>query len=117
MENTRKTKSAHKIQYHNDVLNSKSIYNTNQIAEELGVPTANLNRYLFKQGIQYRRKGIWLLYKKHQDKGYTKTKTNSHICDYVIKTSTQTFWTEKGRFFIHHVFSEIQSDKKQTAIQ
>lgn len=94
--------AAPKIQYYEDVLQSQSIYGTNQIAKELGMSAITLNKKLHRMGIQYKQNGTWLLYHKYQDKGYTKTKT--HVF-YDIngdkRTNMQTVWTEEGRLFIH----------------
>ena len=48
--------------------------------------------------MQYKQGDIWLLYAKHQDKGYTQTHT--HVID-SEKSRVTTKWTQKGRLFIY----------------
>jgi len=91
-----------KALYHDEVLTSKTAITTTVIAKELGMSAEALNKKLHSLGVQFKVNGTWILYAKYQDKDYTKTKTatfedskgnqQSHI---------QTYWTEKGRNFIH----------------
>ncbi|WP_410493400.1 phage antirepressor KilAC domain-containing protein [Chryseobacterium sp. 7] len=100
-------KQAPKVQYFDNVLQSESTYNTNQIAKELGMSAVTLNRMLCDMHVQYKQNGTWLLYSKHQNKGYTKTKTHSYTdTSGSTKTSMQTVWTEKGRLFIHDIIKD-----------
>lgn len=94
--------SAPKVEYYDEVLQSKSTYTTNQIAKELGMSAIGLNAELNDLKIQYKQSGTWLLYAKYQNKGYTKTKTHSFTDNHGnTQTSMITVWTEKGRLFIH----------------
>lgn len=97
-------KQAPKVAYYEEVLQSESTYNTNQIAKELGMSAVTLNRKLQSLKIQYRQGGTWLLYHQYQNKGYTKTKTHTYTdTKGVTQTSMQTVWTEAGRAFIHNL--------------
>lgn len=99
--------SAPKVNYFNEVLDSKSTYVTNQIAKELGYSAVTLNRMLKDMGVQYKQNDTWLLYHKYQGKGYTKTKTYTYqSTEGETKTSMQTVWTEKGRLFIHNLITQ-----------
>jgi anti-repressor protein len=94
--------SAPKVEYFDEVLQSNSTYNTNQIAKELGMSAVGLNAELNSLGIQYKQSGTWLLYAKYQNKGYTKTKTHTFTDNHgKTQSSMSTVWTEKGRLFIH----------------
>lgn len=93
-----------KVEYCDKVLKSTSTYTTTQIAKELGMSGTKLNRKLHEMEVQYKQSGTWLLYQKYQDKGYTKTRTHDYISNGEQKTSMQTVWTEKGRFYIHSLF-------------
>lgn len=105
--------AAPKAIYYDEVLQSKATYNTNLIAKELGMSAITLNRILSEKGVQYKQNGVWVLYHKHQDKGYTKTKTFMYSDgNGNQKTSMQTVWTEKGRAFIHKLMAEDQELKK-----
>ena len=100
-------KQAPKVGYYDEVLQSQSTYNTNQIAKELGTSAVSLNKFLAKQKIQYKQNDTWLLYHQHQNKGYTKTRTHPYTGDNgEIKTRMLTVWTEAGRLFIHKVFEK-----------
>lgn len=96
---------APKVAYYDEVLQSQSTYNTNQIAKELGMAAITLNKKLQEMKVQYKQNGCWLLYHKHQNKGYTKTKTHTYTdSNGQTQTSMQMVWTEEGRRFIHHLF-------------
>ena len=96
---------ARKVEYHDSVLQSSGLIATNVIAKELGMSAVKLNKELHRRGIIYRCDGVWVLYSKYQGQGYTKTKT-THYKDSLGRdcTSILTYWTEKGRKFIHDLF-------------
>ncbi len=97
---------APKVEYCNEVLQSKDTYNTNQIAKELGTSAITLNKRLHQLGVQYKQNGTWLLYHKYQNKGYTKTTTYTYTNEQgETGTSMHTVWTEKGRLFIHSLLN------------
>lgn len=102
---------APKVEYYEAVLQSRSTYNTNQIAKELGMSAETLNRKLRERGIQYKQNGTWLLTCKYQSRGYTKTKTHTYTrSDGAIATSMLTVWTEKGREFIINLFRNPENN-------
>ena len=97
--------AAPKVEYCNKVLQSESTYVTNQIAKELGMSARSLNKRLKEFGVQYNQSGTWVLYKRYEGHGYTKTKTHHYYNSLNDQcTSMQTVWTEKGRMFIHDFF-------------
>lgn len=113
-QNLQMRKAKPKIEYFDEVLQSKSTYTTNQIAKELGMSAQGLNKFLNKQHIQYKESGTWLLYSYYQNKGFTKSKTYTYYSDNgTPMTSMQTVWTEKGREFIHKVFKKHFSNVLQ----
>lgn len=87
-----------KASYYDLVLQNKSLLSVSKIAKDFGKSAVWLNRYLHELGVQYKQGDIWLLYAKHQDKGYTQTHT--HIID-SEKSRVTTKWTQKGRLFIY----------------
>lgn len=100
-------KQAPKVAYYEEVLQSQSTYNTNQIAKELGTSAITLNKKLRDLGVQYEQGGTWLLYHKYQNKGYTKTQTYPFVdSNGNTQTSMQTVWTEEGRLFIHKILKQ-----------
>lgn len=102
-QNTEQLKiSAPKVQYYDQVLQSKSTYTTTQIAKELGMSAETLNKILKEKNIQYRQSGQWVLMAKFQNKGFTSTRTHTYTSATTGETGTSmlTVWTEKGREFI-----------------
>ena len=100
-------KQAPKVAYYNEVLQSQSTYNTNQIAKELGMSAVTLNKKLRDLGVQYKQGGTWLLYHRYQNKGYTKTQTYTFAdSNGNTQTNMQTVWTEEGRLFIHDILKQ-----------
>jgi len=98
--------AAPKVQYHDKVLQSKSLIPTTVIAKELGMSAITLNKKLHEQGIQHQVGGIWVLYAKYQDKGWTGIKTTTYTdSEGRERTIQHTYWTEKGRRFIHSLFN------------
>lgn len=87
-----------KASYYDLVLQNKSLLSVSKIAKDFGKSAVWLNRFLHDLGVQYKQGDIWLLYAKHQDKGYTQTHT--HVID-SEKSRVSTKWTQKGRLFIY----------------
>jgi phage antirepressor YoqD-like protein len=93
------------VQYHDEVLKSRSIYRTTNIAAELGMSAKALNQKLKEMGVQWQVNGVWTLLSKYLDKGYTKTSTHTYKDKHDEEcTAMSTVWTEKGREFIHGLF-------------
>ena len=87
-----------KATYYDLVLQNKSLLATTTIAKDYGMGAQTLNKILHDLGIQYKQSGIWLLYAKYQNKGYTQTTT--HVVG-AGKTTIHTKWTQKGRLFLY----------------
>ncbi|EIQ3997596.1 phage antirepressor, partial [Staphylococcus pseudintermedius] len=64
-----------KATYYDLVLQNKSLLSVSKIAKDYGMSARALNKLLHELGVQYKQGDIWLLYAKHQDKGYTQTST------------------------------------------
>lgn len=94
---------APKVEYYEKVLRSDSTFTTTQIAKGFEMSAVGLNKLLENKGIQFYQSGMWILYSKYQDKGYTKVRT------YDIgngKTRKATAWTESGVEFISKILEE-----------
>ena len=99
---------APKVAYYDKVLQSQSTYTTTQIAKELGMSAGALNKRLKWAGIQFRQSGTWLLAARYQNEGYTRTHTHRwQNRSGETGTAMHTVWTEKGRLFIHCLFSHL----------
>ncbi|MGE6525931.1 MULTISPECIES: phage antirepressor KilAC domain-containing protein [Bacillus] len=92
-----------KASYYDMVLQNKSLLSVSKIAKDYGMSAIKLNKLLHELGVQYKQGDIWLLYAKHQDKGYTQTHT--HVID-AEKSKVQTKWTQKGRLFIYELLKQ-----------
>lgn len=98
--------AAPKVRYHDEVLQSQSLMPITVIAKELNMSGEALNKKLHELGIQYKLAGQWVLYAKYHGQGWTGTKTAT-FCDSEgrNKTVQRTYWTEKGRQYIHCVLN------------
>ncbi|MEV2516199.1 antA/AntB antirepressor family protein, partial [Paenibacillus larvae] len=64
-----------KITYLDRILQSKGTVTITQIAKDYEMSGQALNQILHEERVQYKQNGQWLLYRKHHDKGYTKSET------------------------------------------
>lgn len=91
-----------KASYYDVVLNCKDLVAATVIAKDYGWSAKKLNRYLQDKGVQFKKCGIWLLYQKYAENGYTSTKTCPYDgSDGSVHTKPHTYWTQKGRLFIY----------------
>lgn len=92
-----------RVDYANNILDSKNTYNVTQIAKDYGLSARSLNSVLHDLGIQYKSGNQWVLYSKYQNRGYTESFTNKNENGYVF---TNTKWTQKGRMFLYEILKE-----------
>jgi Rha family phage regulatory protein len=93
-----------KVSYVDEILSSKGAVTVTQIAKDYDLSGQELNKILHKEKVQYKLNGQWLLYREHQGKGYTKSKTNDFThSDGRKGVRMDTRWTQKGRLFIHEI--------------
>lgn len=62
-----------KADYYDKILANKSLMTISVIAKNYGMSANKMNKTLRELGVQYRQGKTWLLYSKHQDKGWTHT--------------------------------------------
>jgi Rha family phage regulatory protein len=108
--------SAPKVDYYENVLQSKNTYTTTQVAKEVGFRQAEQLHLEFKsRGIMFKQSGQWMLTAKYSEHGYTKPRTSHYLKeDGTHGTNTITVWTEAGREFIHSLFkSKVNGSPKQ----
>lgn len=100
--------AAPKVQYVNNVLQSANTYTSTQLSKELGMREAEqLHKALKEKGIMFKQSGQWMLTAKYSEMGYTKPRTTTYTrSDGSQGTNTITVWTEKGRAFLHKVFTQ-----------
>ena len=100
---------ARKAVYHDAVLQSRTLIPANVIAKELGMSAMALNKLLHEKKIIYKSDDHWVLYSGYQGKAYTGTKTALYIDSAgKYQSNIHTYWTEKGREFIHAVVKETK---------
>lgn len=94
-----------KASYYDYVLQCKGVVAISIIAKDFGIKSGQeLNKLLHKLGIQFNQGGVWLLYSKYADKGYTQTKTHPYFrTDGTPDSRVQTYWTQKGRLFLYEL--------------
>ena len=96
-----------KVDYMDRILKSKSLVTITQIAKDYGMSGQALNKLLHKLGVQFKQSDQWLLYQKHQAKGYTHSETV--VIEDTIglgKTVMNTKWTQKGRLFLYDLLKD-----------
>jgi len=96
-----------KASYYDLVLQCKDLLSMTEIAKDYGMSAKGMNSKLYELGVQYKQSGIWFLYAKYQDKGYTQTKTQYYIkADGTQGVSTHTYWSQKGRLFLYELLKD-----------
>lgn len=96
-----------KASYYDLVLQCKDLLSMTEIAKDYGMSAKGMNSKLHELGVQYKQSGIWFLYAKYQDKGYTQTKTqNYNKPDGTQGVSTHTYWSQKGRLFLYDLLKD-----------
>lgn len=93
-----------KASYYDIVLNCKDLISTSVIAKDYGKSAIWMNQYLHEKGIQFKQSGIWLLYQKYAECGYTSTKTHKYTDEFGEEhIKVHTYWTQKGRLFVYEL--------------
>lgn len=105
---------APKAKYTDDVLMSESTYTMTQVAKEFGMAANAFSTFLERKKIIFRQSGMWMLFAKYDDKGYSavRTKTIDHGRGSIL-TSSYLVWTEKGRMFLHTKFDKELNTNNQ----
>jgi len=91
---------APKAQYYDLILQCKNAVQTSIIAKDYGMSCTAFNKLLHGFRVQYRIGDTWLLYREHDDKGYTLTRTY-YVTSYYSKI--HTYWTQRGRWFLYNL--------------
>lgn len=96
-----------KADYYDSILNNQGLVTISKISKNYGMSAVKFNQLLHDLGVQFNQSGTWLLYSKHQAKGYT------HIepFDYTDangnqQVKTRMKWTQKGHIFIYELLKK-----------
>ncbi|WP_333604367.1 phage antirepressor KilAC domain-containing protein [Lactobacillus acetotolerans] len=91
-----------KADYTDQVLRSRGTMIVSEFAQDYGMSPRAFNKLLHESGVQYKARGVWVLYSKYQGKGYTKTTTHSYQhSNGLMGGRLQMEWTQKGRLFLY----------------
>ena len=93
-----------KARYYDTILQSANTVPVSLIAKDYGMAAAAFNKLLHGLKIQYKLGGTWLLYQQYAGQGYVRTRTY-YVNEYT--TSVQTYWTQKGRFFLYDFLKQF----------
>lgn len=86
-----------KASYYDKILQNRSLVNISVIAKDYGMSAVAMNKLLHELGVQFKQGDMWLLYAKHQKKGWTKSNTTVVTkADGTEKLVMNTKWTQKG---------------------
>lgn len=112
-----------KASYYDLILQCSDLVSVTTIAKDYGMSPQKLNNILHNLGVQYNQSGIWYLYAKYQDKGYTQTKTqNYNKPDGTQGAKAHTYWTQQGKIFLYNllknngILPQIEMHKEETQI-
>ena len=100
---TRNAELEYKGEYYDEVLQGDdSLIATTLIAKDYGMSAVRFNSLLNAFKVQYKsQNGVWVLYAKYQDLGYTKTRTFVIPDSATGRTVVIMYWTEAGRDFLY----------------
>jgi phage antirepressor YoqD-like protein len=98
-------KIAPKAEYYDLILQCTNAIPASVIAKDYGMSASAFNRLLYYARIQYKVGGSWVLYRKHDKKGYTVSRTHQ-IND--SKAVVYTCWTQAGRKMIYDALKEFR---------
>lgn len=93
-----------KADYYDRILSNKSLMTISVIAKNYGMSGQEMNQLLHDLGIQYKQSKTWLLYSKHQDKGWTHTEMLPIAGTDKLHPSTK--WTQKGHIAIYELLKK-----------
>lgn len=96
-----------KASYYDLVLQCKGLLSMTEIAKDYGMSAKGMNKKLHELGVEFNQSGVWFLYAKYQDQGYTQTKTqNYNKPDGTQGSKAHMYWTQKGRLFLYELLKQ-----------
>ena len=91
-----------KATYYDLILQCPDLISMTEIAKDYGMSAKAMNKLLHGLGVQFNQSGVWFLYARYQDKGYTQTKTQNYPkTDGTQGARVHMYWTQKGRLFLY----------------
>ena len=99
-----------KADYCDEVLESVDCITMTQVAKELGMTVHEMTRRLLDQHVIYEQSGQYMLYAAYARQHYAQTRTHTHRDLFgTVHTHTYLVWTERGKKFIHSLFSNLNT--------
>jgi len=96
-----------KADYTDLILSNKTLVTITFIAKDYGMSELAMNKLLHDLSVQYNQSGVWLLYAKHQTKGWTQSETTEVVRkDGSKKLVMNTKWTQKGRLGLYELLKD-----------
>jgi anti-repressor protein len=97
-----------KADAYDELMSSTSLFSTSVVAKSFGWSAVRLNAYLKEKKVQYFKSGIWMLYQKYAQCGYTGEQFYAYYTnkDGVDHVRAHTYWTMKGYEFIIKLLKE-----------
>lgn len=106
-ERARAAKLEPKAKFCDMVLQNPSLVTVTVIAKDYGMSAQAMNKLLKDLGVQYDQRGVWFLYAKYQNKGWTQSATHMVMKkDGTEKAVVNTKWTQKGRLGLYELLKE-----------
>lgn len=106
-------KSAPKVSYYDNHLQSVNTQTSTQAAKQIGMDAEKLHKKLKEIGIIYRQSGQWILHAPYSTWGMHSTRTQTYTrSDGSTGTSVYTVWTTKGVRFIIALYENDWDVKK-----
>ncbi len=106
-------KSAPKVSYYDNHLQSVNTQTSTQAAKQIGMDAEKLHKKLKEIGVIYRQSGQWLLHSPYSTWGLHSTRTQTYTrSDGSTGTSVYTVWTTKGVRFIIALYENDWNVKK-----
>lgn len=90
-------KSAPKVSYYDNHLQSVNTLTATQVAKQIGMDAGKLNKKLKEAGLIYKQSGQWMIHSPYSSWGLHSTRTQTYTrSDGAVGTSTYTVWKAKG---------------------
>lgn len=106
-------KSAPKVSYYDNHLQSVNTLTSTQVAKQIGMDAEKLHRKMKEIGILYKQSGQWILHAPYSTWGLHSTRTQTYTrSDGSTGTSVYTVWTTKGVRFIIALYENEWNVKK-----
>lgn len=106
-------KSAPKVSYYDNHLQSVNTQTSTQAAKQIGMDAEKLHKKLKEIGIIYRQSGQWILHAPYSTWGMHSTRSQTYTrSDGSTGTSVYTVWTTKGVRFIIALYENDWNVKK-----